>query len=278
MVGRPHKRLVRTPRKKTRDRVKSLILILKYLSKVSIKSKVTTKVSRIHISPSPIPKLPITITMVPNLGESVVVPVSQHTMSRSRPSHWNRMSALATIMAFMLALSSNVVVSQEETSASYASSTWSPKDAFNIAYTRYPAYPPYCSIPEEMAKRDIPPVGDDVRLGESRLVHVTAVFRHGARTPYKGDLNCWDGYLESEETGVWNCDLKTITSPPTPKVVSEDEGKGNQGGDAMFLFEKRYDALQDSKDNLSNSLNGTCQVRYDMYCIGLCYYMLYCAM
>ena len=207
--------------------------------------------------------------MVPNLGEKVVLRVNQQRMIRSRPSHWNRMSRVVTIMAFVLALSSKAVVSQEEETIS-ASSSWSPADAFNIAYTRYPAYPPYCSIPEEMAKRDIPPVGDDVRLGESRLVHVTAVFRHGARTPYKGDLNCWDGYLESEETGVWNCDLKTITSPPTPKVVSEEEGKGNQGGDAMFLFEKRYDALQDSKDNLANSLNGTCQVRCDM----LFYFML----
>jgi hypothetical protein len=34
----------------------------------------------------------------------------------------------------------------------------------------------------------------------------------------------------------------------------------------MFLFEKRYDALSDSKDNLSNSLNGTCEVRYVMLC------------
>jgi hypothetical protein len=189
--------------------------------------------------------------MVPNLGEKVVLQANQQRIVRSRPMHWNRMSLVATIMAFMLALSSKVVVSQEESN----SATW---------YKRYPAYPPYCSIPEEMAKRDIPPVGNDVRLGESRLVHVTAVFRHGARTPYKGDLNCWDGYLESDDTGVWNCDLKTITSPPTPKAVSEEEGKGNQGGDALLLFEKRYDALQDSKDNLANSLNGTCQVRCDV--------------
>jgi hypothetical protein len=188
------------------------------------------------------------------------------------------MSLLATMMTFMLALSSNVVLvsaaQEAEDTSTFASSTWSPSDAFNIAYTRYPAYPPYCSIPADMAKRDIPPVGNDVRLGESRLVHVTAVFRHGARTPYKADLNCWDGYLESEETGVWNCDLRTITSPPAPKVVSEDEGKGNQGGDAMFLFEKKYDALQDSKDNLANSLNGTCQVRY----VVLCYAILCCTL
>jgi hypothetical protein len=168
----------------------------------------------------------------------------------------------ATLLAIILAFTS---------SSSSASAAWSPSDPFQIAYTRYPAYPPYCSIPAEMAKRDIPPVADDDRLGESRLVHVTAVFRHGARTPYRGgNQHCWKGYLESNDTGVWDCDLKTITSPPTPKVVSEEEGRGNQGGDAMFLFEKRYDALQDSKDNLANSLNGTCQVRYMLY-VMLCY-------
>jgi hypothetical protein len=208
-----------------------------------------------------------TMTMVQknllNKPVQVQVGTSQQIMIRSRPSHSNRMSYVATIMAFMLASKAAV-------------STESPAEDINDFnrndwYQRYPAYPPYCSIPAAMANRAIPPVADDVRLGESRLVHVTAIFRHGARTPYKGDLNCWDGYLESEETGVWNCDLNTLTSPPTPKVVSEDEGQGNQGGDAMFLFEKRYDALSDSKDNLSNSLNGTCEVRYVM----LSYYMLF---
>jgi hypothetical protein len=213
--------------------------------------------------------------MVKNLEKEVLVVTAMHRPFKrvhkqkvlrpsrwSRISRWNRMSLMATIITFMFA-SKATVVSLHTTTTTTTHERTLPADDFNRDdwYKRYPVYPPYCSIPAEMEKRDIPPVADDVRLGESRLVHVTAVFRHGARTPFKGNLNCWDGYLESEDTGVWNCDLKTITSPPTPKEVSEDEGQGNKGGVAMFLFEKHYDALLDSKDNLSNSLNGTCQVR-----------------
>jgi hypothetical protein len=209
-------------------------------------------------------KLPTIAMTMENLGKKPVVQVStsQQIMIRSRPSHWNRMAFVATIMAILLASKADTVSSTEDIN-DFNRNDW---------YQRYPAYPPYCSIPADMANRAIPPVADDVRLGESRLVHVTAIFRHGARTPYKANLNCWDGYLSSEETGVWNCDLKTLTSPPTPKVVSEDEGQGNQGGDAMFLFEKRYDA-SDAKENLSNSLNGTCEV-----CFILCYAILCCFM
>jgi hypothetical protein len=209
--------------------------------------------------------------MVQKLEKEVLVANAVHRPFKRfkkvvhRPSRWNRMSLMATIITFMFA-SKATVVSLHTTTTTTTTTTHErtlPADDFNRDdwYKRYPVYPPYCSIPAEMEKRDIPPVADDVRLGESRLVHVTAVFRHGARAPVKGNLNCWDGYLESEDTGVWNCDLKTITSPPTPKEVSEDEGQGNKGGVAMFLFEKHYDALLDSKDNLSNSLNGTCQVR-----------------
>jgi len=53
-----------------------------------------------------------------------------------------------------------------------------------------------------------------------------------------------------------------MTSPPPPPVVEEEEeGQPEQtsaGADAMFLFEKRYDALQ-NPPRLSNELNGTCQ-------------------
>ena len=44
-----------------------------------------------------------------------------------------------------------------------------------LSYSLYPSYPPYCSTPEEMATRSVPPLADvDV---ESRLVHVTGAFR-----------------------------------------------------------------------------------------------------
>lgn len=51
--------------------------------------------------------------------------------------------------------------------------TRSPPDT--LSYSLYPSYPPYCSTPEEMATRSVPPLADvDV---ESRLVHVTGAFR-----------------------------------------------------------------------------------------------------
>ena len=44
-----------------------------------------------------------------------------------------------------------------------------------LSYSLYPSSPPYCSTPEEMATRSVPPLADvDV---ESRLVHVTGAFR-----------------------------------------------------------------------------------------------------
>lgn len=131
-------------------------------------------------------------------------------------------------------------------------------------YTRYPSYPPYCSTPEQMAQRSIPVLAKDPRWGETRLQHVTAILRHGARTPYKGNMNCWEDYNTNPETAVWDCNLTAYLSPPPPAVVSKSEGTkksgGGNGDEAMFLFEKRYDALQAPDRNLSNILHGTCQV------------------
>lgn len=127
-------------------------------------------------------------------------------------------------------------------------------------YTRYPAYPTYCATPEEMASRKIPPLQDDKRLGETRLHHVTAVLRHGARTPWKAGLNCWEDYNTNPETAVWDCNLTAYLSPPPPAQVSEEEGNTKSHDEAMFLFEKRYDALTDPDRNLSNFLHGTCQL------------------
>ena len=89
--------------------------------------------------------------------------------------------------------------------------------AEDTAYNKYETYPPYCSTPDEMEKRAVPPLSQGtINDDSSRLVHVTALIRHGARTPYSGApaYQCWNGYWEDEETGVWNCDLKTYMSPP----------------------------------------------------------------
>jgi hypothetical protein len=129
-------------------------------------------------------------------------------------------------------------------------------------YKRYAQYPEYCSTPAEMHARRIPPLRDDnPHLGETRLVHVTTVIRHGARTPWSSNQECWKGYWDSDETGIWNCDLTTILAPPTPTEVKEEEGDHQMKADnAMFLFEKKYDALADPKDGLTNELKGTCQL------------------
>ena len=130
----------------------------------------------------------------------------------------------------------------------------------NDWYSRYDHYPPYCSTPEEVAKRKVPKLMDDARLGETRLHHVTAILRHGARTPWGPNLNCWEEYHTNVATGKWDCNLTAYLSPPPPERVSE-EGDEKAGSDyAMFLFEKRYDALQSPENNLSNYLNGTCQL------------------
>jgi len=115
-------------------------------------------------------------------------------------------------------------------------------------YKSYPAYPEYCSIPQVMDRRKIPPLETDYRVGDSRLVHVTSVIRHGARTPYAANLDCWNGYWTLPETAVWNCNLTTFLAPPLTATGDND---------VMFLFEKQYNALQPP---LTNELNGTCQV------------------
>ena len=127
-------------------------------------------------------------------------------------------------------------------------------------YKRYAAYPKYCSTPEEMATRSIPPLSTSDNKN-SKLLHVTAVIRHGARTPYKV-IDCWDGFWTNPDTGIWDCDLKTLMSPPAPPQIQQDEDGSKfidpelAGAGNMFLFEKVYDSLD---DGLSNEMNGTCQ-------------------
>lgn len=107
-----------------------------------------------------------------------------------------------------------------------------------------------------MADRTIPPLfatHPNTNLGATRLVHVTAIIRHGARTPWAGAsaMKCWDGFWSSPETGVWNCnDLTTTMAVPDTSTDTE----------SFFVFDKRYDALSFPEDGLVNELNGTCQM------------------
>ena len=118
----------------------------------------------------------------------------------------------------------------------------------SLYYQRYGYYPSYCSDPTEMATREIPPLpkGGNSNNG-TRLVHVTAIIRHGARTPVH-KKNCWQGHWD-EPDGIWDCQLKTILS------TRPENNKGE------FLVEKSYDAFLGEKvpSPYRNRMNGTCQ-------------------
>ena len=121
-------------------------------------------------------------------------------------------------------------------------------------YSRYRYYPRYCSTPEEMDTRRIPPLPESSKAGDSRLLQVTAVIRHGARTPWNApSLNstCWPNYHPK-----WDCNLTTwISTPPR----SFDETDVAMSGGGSFWMNKKYTALQDPQHNLNNLWGGTCQ-------------------
>ena len=106
-------------------------------------------------------------------------------------------------------------------------------------------YPDYCSSPKSMQQRTIPAVQQDVP--GLQILQVFATIRHGSRTPWAA-YDCWDGYVDDPAQSKWDCELKTLISPP------RDRAKDREGS---FLFEKVYDAL---KPPLSNELGGTCQI------------------
>ena len=170
------------------------------------------------------------------------------------------------------------------------------RDLLNSSfYAKYDHYPPYCGIPSEMQSRKIPPLEDKLPknanheyhnggghqrrtkslIGETRLIHVTAIVRHGARTPWSNEMKCWDGYWENTLTGKWDCDdLTTFMGTPKrgPKTSSNSNSNTNgrdigidsdnaaQDYEPALLFEKKYDALAFPEENLVNVLNGTCQM------------------
>jgi len=106
-----------------------------------------------------------------------------------------------------------------------------------------------------MSERHIPPLKSD--LQSTHLLQVNAIIRHGARTPFTSELHCWDDDAlrttntttpsndDDDDDDEWDCRLTTLMSPPKP-----------QDG-AMFLFEKKYDALRPPQGNL---LGGSCEL------------------
>ena len=120
-----------------------------------------------------------------------------------------------------------------------------------------------------MKTRAIPPLEDHQGsvFGETRLLHVTSIIRHGARTPWRGapKYRCWDSYWTDVETAIWDCKLTTLMAPPLLETIEIEEGKQINDNDdedrdlAFFLFEKKFDALRYPEAGLTNELNGTCQ-------------------
>jgi len=106
-------------------------------------------------------------------------------------------------------------------------------------------YPDYCSSPESMDRRTIPPL--DEEIPGMQILQVISVIRHGARTPWTA-YDCWDGYKEDPTQSQWDCDFTSVMAPPKKKEV---EMNGN------FLFEKVYDGLR-SDLTLTNELGGDC--------------------
>jgi len=158
-------------------------------------------------------------------------------------------------------------------------------DSLNFdPYTKYETYPEYCSTPSQMERRTIKPIHQNTLHSEqqqqpyeTKLLQVTAIIRHGARTPSKAH-KCWDDFWKSSsDTSIWNCELTTlVASPAQPAVLNFEKNENGSvtstnsnssvhndeqldGEGTIFLFDKRYDALDDAPQ-LRNELNGTCQV------------------
>jgi hypothetical protein len=116
-----------------------------------------------------------------------------------------------------------------------------------------------------MEQRSIPPL--DPTDPATKLVHVTVITRHGTRTiaegPSEHNYQCWKDFWTNEETGVWDCALKSMVMPPSPERVMEEEESNQQSEtelelpNTMFFFTTIYDALKKAQ---SNTLNGTCQI------------------
>lgn len=194
-----------------------------------------------------------------------------------------------TTMAFLLLLSisspnERMVHGLEEDLEVFEEDLETHQNNIKEYYKHYPSYPEYCTTPTQQHQRKIPPLKDgnsvlvNVEGVTLQLKHVTAVVRHGARTPI-ADTDCWEGYTTADGN-VWNCDLKTISNPPAspaldfehymsdpsnPSSTSSYDITAMSGEGAHFGFEKIYDGLYSTKKNwmppnIRNTLgHGTCQ-------------------
>ena len=101
----------------------------------------------------------------------------------------------------------------------------------------------------------LPAVDDDTTTYKTRLQRVTAIVRHGARTPIHSK-NCWKGHWD-EPDGIWDCGLKTLLST-RPYYEGQNDPENDRG---QFFVEKIYDAFLGEKypSPYRNAMNGTCQ-------------------
>jgi len=172
---------------------------------------------------------------------------------------------------------------------------------FADSYTKYTDYPPYCSTNAQMEERSIPRLDNKFATnGSLKLMHVTAVIRHGARTPTTAN-QCWEGH--DIYSDAWNCKLTTLMAPQTEaaliaraatpqtekkieKVTTDDDILGvddkyeddddendaytddltqANGQGEQLMYEKVFDAHYSAtgkhySQNMRNALGGTCQV------------------
>jgi len=107
---------------------------------------------------------------------------------------------------------------------------------------------------ETRAVPALPAVNDNTTTYKTRLQRVTAIIRHGARTPIH-TKNCWKGHWD-EPDGIWDCGLKTVLS-----TRPYHEGQNDPDDRGQFLVEKIYDAFLGEKapSPYRNIMNGTCQ-------------------
>jgi Histidine phosphatase superfamily (branch 2) len=140
-------------------------------------------------------------------------------------------------------------------------------------YTRYKAYPDYCSTSMENDRAIPPLLQHEETTGSTRLLHVSVVIRHGARTPWNAldQMHCWPGFPYNSTThgtdddAAWNCqaenEIQTILGTPSSRTIAQKEKTANSttSTSAMFLFPKYYDSLPSSSPHLHNNLQGSCQ-------------------
>ena len=128
---------------------------------------------------------------------------------------------IVTSVVICLIISHDGLVNSKYSDSSGSNSN-DPRSDYEEWYSRYATYPEYCSTMNQMKKREIPSLPkDDKRVGETRLLHVTSLIRHGARAPLireNGDDVCWEGYYN--DTGAWDCSVVTYSASQTPDKES----------------------------------------------------------